>query len=376
MSLTPGPQHFGKNGIYAPKDWGQNWRQARSLYSTQLIPIVGWGHSNMCYYSSNFRTKGWFGKVITDLQALYSDGGSGYLSGEFATGVGATGATYMTGSNFANNALAGINERTIQLNASGTLTIPAVRGTSIDLHHIETTTPNVSYNYNIDGTGAVPVVTGSKGATRLAAAPTTISGLTAAGKSVVLTVGTITPAICGINGYNPSGIIGHMMAQAGRTSAGGNVVTYLTGSDTSRSVSITPFAPRLFIYGVGGVNDIGGALSLNTFYANASRVLRTAKAHLNGACDILIVGDHLGSTVDANNLFSQYTAALKSLADDFGAACYLPWPDGRNSWDYWNSLGYWGVTNGAGGEAGTDGVHPSDAGHAHMASRVLELVAN
>ncbi|WP_344258749.1 hypothetical protein, partial [Mycolicibacterium llatzerense] len=69
------------------------------------------------------------------------------------------------------------------------------------------------------------------------------------------------------------------------------------------------------------------------------------------------------------------TQRARALAESYGAALVDMWPLGRNSWGYWNTLGRWG--NGAAttaGSAGTDNIHPSDAGHQAYHDALLPLL--
>ena len=77
----------------------------------------------------------------------------------------------------------------------------------------------------------------------------------------------------------------------------------------------------------------------------------------------MFVLPHLGQ-FDASQRGDAYAARLRGMADHFGAAFVNMNAVFRNSWSYFNSLSGWGVANGASpGTAGTDSVHPSDAGH-------------
>lgn len=82
----------------------------------------------------------------------------------------------------------------------------------------------------------------------------------------------------------------------------------------------------------------------------------------NPAAELVILLPHIG-TFDAWKQFNELAYAARGIAEEYGAALVDMWAIGRNSWNYWNGLGYWG--NGASsspGGAGTDSIHPSDAG--------------
>jgi hypothetical protein len=61
------------------------------------------------------------------------------------------------------------------------------------------------------------------------------------------------------------------------------------------------------------------------------------------------------------------------LANTFEAAVVDFWNLGRNSWNFFNSLGYWGNSS-APGTAGTDNSLLSDAGNSYMAGVLTALL--
>ncbi|MDR3081615.1 MAG: hypothetical protein LBV60_11940, partial [Streptomyces sp.] len=65
----------------------------------------------------------------------------------------------------------------------------------------------------------------------------------------------------------------------------------------------------------------------------------------------------------------------RALADVYNCAFVNWWGMGRNSWEYWRTLGYWGTSAGT-GAAGTDSVHMSDSGFAYMAGAIATLLTS
>lgn len=74
-----------------------------------------------------------------------------------------------------------------------------------------------------------------------------------------------------------------------------------------------------------------------------------------------------GTISRSGPLYSRFVNAARSVAEDYGAALVDFWTIGRNSYAYWNGLQFFGDgTND--GLPGADPVHPSNLGHAFMAS--------
>lgn len=362
------------DGLWLPSPtWGDNWRAARAAAGARLVNVVGWGDSIMQgYYSSDFRATAWFAVLIAALQAASGDGGSGFLSVVNTTGIGATGATYMTKTGTWDSFAATINEFTIfpHTDATGTLTVAGIRGRYIDLWNVVGSVLT-AFTYVLDGGAPVTV---SIGAGTADLVKTTIDTGSAGPHTLVITPTVSKPIFAGVTGRNATGIVGHNMGVAGRSSGAGGTTTWLTGGKTARDVSITDFAPDLFVLSMG-TNDIAGSVSADTYLVNLYKLLKAARAYGDGVADIVVVTDHFGLYPDAGLIAPRYATQARDIAESFGAAWLNRWALGRNSWDYFDGLGYWGITGGATGAAGTDVVHPSDGGMAAYAAALIELLA-
>jgi lysophospholipase L1-like esterase len=131
----------------------------------------------------------------------------------------------------------------------------------------------------------------------------------------------------------------------------------------------------LIIYSLG-LNDAAQSITVDAWRDNLLRYLGSVKAANTvnaGATDLLFLVQHRGNFGD-NSLYSQYTQVLRGIAEAYGAAMVNVWSLGRNNFTYWNQLGYWGNSALAGGVAGTDSVHPSDAGHQFIADTLLPIL--
>ncbi|MFF9649689.1 SGNH/GDSL hydrolase family protein [Streptomyces sp. NPDC014622] len=120
-------------------------------------------------------------------------------------------------------------------------------------------------------------------------------------------------------------------------------------------------------------NDARQNIPVDEWSKNVAKYLSTVRAVDNGKTDILFCLPHNGNHDLTNFVYQDYVARGRGLADAYGAAFIDLWSIGRNSWDYWNSLGYWGDLSNP-GAVGTDVIHMSDAGHKFMADTVLPVL--
>jgi lysophospholipase L1-like esterase len=95
-----------------------------------------------------------------------------------------------------------------------------------------------------------------------------------------------------------------------------------------------------------------------------------------GTTDVLILMQHIGQYDTTNLKWQSYVAQARGIAESYGAALVNMWPLGRNSWNYWNSLGYWGNSAAAGGVSGQDSIHMSDAGHQAVANAIIPVLTS
>jgi lysophospholipase L1-like esterase len=363
----PTPEARSDDVFTVTGGWGAVWEAAVGEADTRQVVIVGWGDSiTQGAYSSHYHNKSFFGQTIETLQALYGDGGSGFHSVRNCTGVGATGATYITKTGAWTTFAQGINESLLMNNTAGlgTVVFPGVRGSTIDVWVGRDDVLAMSFDIDIDGGGYTTqaVVTGADAMVKF-------SFSTTPGTHTV----TIRPTaakfvqIYGVSGMNPTGVVGHNMGQAGRTSAAGAVTTGLA-SGNSGTVSVTDFDPDVVILEIG-VNDFAFAVPTATYETNMERL-----SDLAAGAELVYVITHRGSLTDTSNVYPDYQTVVLDVSTAYTGAVYDAWVDGERKWSVWNTLGYWGITNSATGNAGTDPVHPSDAGHSHMGDQVFSLL--
>lgn len=375
-------------GIYVPPGWGSFWRAKRDAAGSgqARIAVVG-GSASQGFYASNPITKSWPGVVRTALQSQHGDGGSGFMSSSLSstilTGgdpaalaawqaagaiVGQSGTWIQSGNKYGPG-LCGLYTET----AGSTMTF-TVRGSTVKIYTVSGGT-RPTFTYAIDGASAV-TVTQTAGAAGIQV--TTVTGLSSGTHTVVLTCGTTTTGqyltVVGVSGENATGVLVHNLAMGGASSASyANNTTAALNSTWNGGVD---FPVDCVIY-TAGPNDARADTAGDVWAANVAKFLKAVKdtGSATGNTDVVILLPHLGVHDTTNFKYQDFAIRARILAEAYGAAFVNMWAIGRNSWEYWRTLGYWG-TNAGTGAAGTDAVHPSDAGFAFMAGTVLPLLTS
>jgi lysophospholipase L1-like esterase len=385
--LTRSPR--GDLGIYVPPGWGATWRArlavAKAGTGKATLATIG-ASSTQGYYSSDLRHKGWVDLLRASLQTTYGDGGDGYwtssLSSVFQTAnsipagaqsayaakgnlVSTSGTWQAGGSDY------GPGAYYIFTSASGATATWTVRGTTVSIYNLDAGGNHANWSYSIDGGTAVNVTDGGAGAQNVR--KTTISGLSAGTHTVTLTyagTGSNYLSVCGVSGENASGVVVNNLARYGsRAGNFGNVDQSLAAPWMAG-----PSYPADLVLLTHGPNDAVNSDSGDTWAKNTRRIMGTVREGYPGA-DLMIVLPHVGKYDTSTYLYQDYAYRARGLAEAFGAALVDFWTLGRNSWAYWNGLNYWGDSSNP-GATGTDNVHPSDAGHAYIASVLLPILTS
>lgn len=382
----------GRNdlGIYVTPGWGSFWKTKLAAAGTgkAKIAIVG-GSSSQGYYSSNLRTKGWDGLIRTALRTGYGNGGSGYygssLSATFQASVGVNStaqAAYASAGNLigqsgtwspgGNDFGPGANY-IFTSTASSSCTF-VVTGSVVTVYTVSGGGTHAGWTYTVDGGSAVSVSDSGSGSATIQ--KTTISGLTAAAHTIVITYagsGTNFLSVCGVSGENATGVILNNFARYG--SRAGNY-SKLLSTDLNATWSGGVDYPADLVIFACGPNDAVNGDSGDTWAANLRQFLTGVKdtGSALGDTDVLIVLPHIGSFDTTNYRYQDYAVRGRAIAEAYGGAFIDMWALGRNSWNYWNSLGYWSNSTSP-GASGTDSVHPSDTGHAFIANTILPIIS-
>ncbi|MYR43075.1 SGNH/GDSL hydrolase family protein [Streptomyces sp. SID5910] len=379
----------GTPGIYAPPGWGQFWRAKRDAAGTgkATIAVVG-GSASQGMYASNPRTKSWPGVVASSLQSAYGDGGSGFQQTSLSSAVLASGdaaalaawttagaVVTQTGTWSQGGSKYGPGANYIYSDTTGNTLSFKARGTVVKIFTVVGSGTRPNMLYSIDGGADVSVAQPSGAA---AIQVTTITGLSNTTHTVVIKVGTASSgqylSVCGVSGENTTGVVVHNLALAGAKSE-----TYALNATTALNSTWNggvDYPADLCIY-TAGPNDAAANVDPDVWAANVAKWTKAVKdtGTATGNTDIIIAVPHLGKHDVTNFKYQDYALRARALADVYGCAVVNWWLLGRNSWEYWSGLGYWG-TNAGTGAAGTDSVHMSDAGFQFMADAILPLLTS
>ncbi|MFF4791843.1 GDSL-type esterase/lipase family protein [Streptomyces sp. NPDC001276] len=373
-------------GVYVPPGWGARWRSARDAAATggkaRMITV---GDSiTHGFYASNLFTTSWVGIVRNALQAQFGNGGLGYFTSMNSRMAGhnnaistawenagcfvtSTGTWTQDTSSVMGPGIFSVDSTTV----GSTVTFPA-RGSSVKIYTITGTSTRAGYTYSIDGGASVSVAdSGGGGAANIQV--TTVTGLSTATHTVKIThTGTAGQklSVCGVGSENNSGIIVDNVARSGSRSAGWAVNTASALNAVWNGGSAYP--GDLVVYSLG-VNDANVNNAGDEWAANVAKYLKAVRDAGDGSTDLLILMHHVGKHEGTNVRYQDYVQRARGLADAYGAALVDMWAIGRNSWNYWDQLGYWADVN-VPGAAGHDTVHLSDAGHQRIAEAVLPIL--
>ncbi|MFJ9719963.1 hypothetical protein ACIRPQ_29225 [Streptomyces sp. NPDC101213] len=397
-------------GYFVPPNWGANWRAKREAAKNgggkAVVACVG-GSFTAGFYASNPETRSYVGLMRSVLQSSVGDGGSGFrsvamsptvitsasdatalnqwaLQGNIVTVTG----TWVDSTNRWGPGGALIYSQTAD---NGTLTFK-VRGSSIKIYAAggNSSVTYGPFTYSVDGGAAVtvPAVTGTNYVRVVDAGSSFSSGE----HTVVITSGsngTTYTGIMGVAGENPTGAVINNFARPGALAHTYGDITHPTWSDPAdpkhRALwnGGASYPADLVIYSLGvhdaaAVNGDGSsnATTGELYQARVQKFLWGLRdsGTLQGSTDILILMPHIGNAERISMRYSDYMTRLLGTAHAYNIAFVDVWTLGRNSWNYFNSLGYWGsaATPGA---IGTDSVHASDTGFQAVWEAISGLVA-
>ncbi|MGA5820798.1 SGNH/GDSL hydrolase family protein [Kitasatospora sp. NPDC094028] len=374
-------------GIYIPPGWGANWKTklaaAQAGTGTAVAAAMG-GSSTQGYYASDLRVKGWLGLLRSSLQATCGAGGSGFRSSSMtalfqsANGV-PTAATNvynaqgnlatLGGAWSAGGSAYGPGGYYVYTQASGATWTLSVFGTIAKIFTVDGGGNHANWTYSIDGGAAVTVT--DSGSAQATIRTTAISGLAAGAHQVVITyagTGSNFLSVVGIAGETTSGVIVNDFSRYG-SRAGDYALADQTLATPFNAGASYPADLVIFAH---GPNDAAHGDTGDTWARN-TRLLMQNVRDANSNAELMIVLPNVGN-FDTNYLYQDYAGPARGLAEAFGAALVDFWTIGDNTWNYWQSLGYWASASNP-GAAGSDTVHPSDAGHQFIANTLLPYLA-
>lgn len=423
LRLRDGTAVGGGNvpGVYIPTGWGAKWRaRLQQAGSGSALARIAWvGDSVLAgAWCSDLENKNLPGLINAQLQAKYGDGGSGYSS-SWRTDLILANAGYtpqgrwtLSGTWAANpSVLDGPGGNHIRAGSANATATKVVRGTTVIVTLFSGNSASFgSYTVTIDGVvqgSAVSTNTGTQSIIRR-----TFTGLSAGNHTVIVTAtdangSTTYLFLCGIEGINASGVVTHNYARGSYPSAVFNNVAAMsyvyTDGSTFGGSSVGSFGPAglwsggrrnpadLVVWGMG-LNDArfgtGGSstVSPDAFAQNLERFLVGIRDvdtsgnadSLNPNTEILLLAPHAGSPAFQGSATTRYYAAyceqMRSMAEIYGCAFLNVWQMAGNNWKTWLDAGYFGTNAVGTGIAGTDAVHPSDAGFSQMAAMVSPYI--
>ncbi|MFF4245220.1 hypothetical protein ACFYY2_12185 [Streptomyces sp. NPDC001822] len=377
-------------GSYSPSGWGAHWKAARASTLTggkARIIVVG-GSTAQGYYATNLHSGGWVGSIRTALQAQWGNGGSGmfsasrsatYISGD--SDAAAVAAWKGNGSILTQSGLWSLGESNYGPGATylyadttnASLTFK-VTGSTVRIFTLTGESARAGYTYTIDS--GAPVAVADAGGSATTIQVVSASGLSSAQHTVTITwAGTASGtnqslSVVGVSGENSSGIVVDNLAKAGgRASAYDKPEASALNSVWNGGKDY----PADLVIFTADPSDAAAGTSGDAWAKSVAKYFQAVKDANKGKTDLLLVLPHLGKHDVSNYVYQDYVTRARGIADAYGAAVINLWPIGRNSWDYWNDLGYWGNPVEV-GQPGPDSVHLSDAGHSFIASQILPLL--
>jgi hypothetical protein len=382
-SSNPNTTLQGTKGYYVPPAWGEFWRPKRNAAQAgtgkATVAVLG-GATAAGFPASKLRTKSWPGVLNTSLQSAYGDGGSGFypslLSSQGILGytsttswtselIGQTG-TWAIGGYTAGPGWGYLYSKT----PGDTLTF-TVKGTSVTIYTLGADGQHSPWSYSIDGATAVAVT--DTATTGLAVIATKITGLSVGTHTVKLThTGTSSQylSVCGVAGENATGVVLNNLSRR-----------YTVASEYLPTLKMPwnggPSYPAdVVIYAVS-IDDIVSGIDADAWATSVRQHLSNIRdgGTATGATDIVILLPHVGTADTATFCYQDFVDRAHGLARVFQAAVIDLWALGRNSWNYWQALGYWGDTSNP-GAAGTDAFFMSDAGHSYVAGVINTLLTS
>lgn len=350
----------GSSGLFLAQDSLRRWKAALAASGSSLVRLAHLGDSmSQPGFGNCTQADCWPVKLITALQALYGDGGSGFLSvvnspaGQFSSGQAP--GQYIVQSGTTNTwsqqvGIAGIPNG-IKVTTTGAISANShimtwpntvVRGRFIEIYWGQSAGGTDSFNYSIDGGGNV-LVTPTTGA---GYGYTIVDTGVVGAHSVALKTAAANTGFqpIGVLGRNSTGVMLNNMALWGRSMAS------ITSPD-ARAVSLTPDAvnfPQLALIMLG-VNDSTSAETGSAFMLNTQAIADITIAQKVDAfwC---IEDAGVADTTSGGN-YSTFASIIGQVANMMGDSVLDLWTlDGRNP----NTLLSSGYTTNIAGD-----IHPN-----------------
>jgi hypothetical protein len=426
-ALTLHTTSLHKPFVTVPASWGGRWNAVRNLAGSQQVHVHIWSDSigAQGQGATNNRTTSMASLIQTSLQTAYGDGGSGYLSHEYATKSGwtavmgfggtmatASGTATMSFSNIVGSAIRifyrvgvtgsfrwridGGSYTTVNTTSTGSEPGIEVINTTDGTHSIDIERLSGSVGINgLDARRANGVIVSRIGQSgraashyatvvydRLAINTTNGSPTVTSASPGMFTSNMVNKYLGGFGSNMPSDALITAVASATSLTINGNAsATGAATADLTKNPFSSAAVPGITANIATPANGLGQAdvviimLGANdpadqghwpdTWWEGASHIFR---AYNGGAgslyCpDLIVMAEHQGNWFDLSARYASFTAAMAAFAQGNGGAFIDIWGMGRRSFSYWDGLGYF-----------ADVIHPSDLGHAAYAQPVIDLL--
>lgn len=375
---------------YIHPRFGRYWYTALAGGSTKPVVAVV-GDSIAKKFNASSVANSWVGKLRTDLQTTYTDGGLGFVG---MADAGSGSGTFLSGfwSQYATDdrvALTGTWTLSPWKSSGPGMTIGSstvaastasfrVRGSTLNVYFLGVTSAGGTFSVSIDGGGATSYTTGSKPANAILKQQVA-TGLSTGWHTVLVTLVSGGVNLCGVSGENNTGVVVNNFSRGGATTL--TAVDLETGGENTAAWNGGVKYPcNLLIYALG-VNDFSpstqGTLA-STSEANARKLINAVReqtANSNGSVDVLFVINHIGdvTTRDPSMGYHDLVARWHDLAATYNGAVVDVWSRFDQNYARAATSSFWGDTATV-GIAGTDTLHPSNAGHQAIFDLVRPVV--
>lgn len=359
---------------YVPEYFGQHWRDRLANDTKPVLAVIG--DSIAQKFNAASIATSWVGRLRTALQAIYGDGGSGFMGVAHSSLTSAAWAqypvedrctltgTWVQGADATSYQGPGIDLiATTTVNSTATFT---VRGSIIDVYIYGLLAAGQNYTVKIDAGSEVTYNTGSKGADAPYRQNVTTTASAGTHTVVVKLTGTGLN-LYGVSGENTTGVVVNNFGRGGATSAP------FTTAQPNASLwnGGTNYPADLIIWALG-LNDSTTEYTNKTAALAASQTIRRHRDQLTPDPDHLILVNH-GSGRDTAWNWHMVPASMRELAENKGVALVDIGAYFGGSVQAGANASFWGDTTTM-GINGTDTLHPSTTGHGLIYDRVAPLI--
>jgi lysophospholipase L1-like esterase len=257
-NLTSHVDKLHKPYVVVPASWGSQWKQARTEAASRRVNVHIWSDSIGTTGSgaSNPRTTSMAGLIQSNLQTAYGNGGSGYLSHEYATKSGWTNTTdTLPDPNQIDNV--GFGGTFVIATSAATMSFTDIQGTTVKIFYRNT--QSGSFRWRIDG-GSFTTV--NQLGVAFEPGVVTLNSLSDTAHSIDIEWISGTAGIFGVYGERATGIVLSRIGQSGRAAS-----DYAQMLLQRITIGVTNGSPTITSAGIGFFNSSMVGRFLSGFFA-------------------------------------------------------------------------------------------------------------